>query len=516
MKHYRLIFGILLGVAIALRIYIVTLDMNILLDQGLVQDDAFYYYVIANNLLAHGVPSFDGINATNGFHPLWQLICLPVFSVLESDHAVRTMLAISCAFDILAILLFCRILRELKLHDAAILFALAVLGLHGTIIRTWFNGLETALGLACLLWFVFHWLDLVMQNNDTNLGKHYLLGLATAIAFLARTDNAVIMLVMLLFLYVPRLLRAQFIPAIASGAVCIALISPWLLTNLVYFGSIVQVSGQLSGDVWLVGGVQNTNTALIDDVLFGVLSSVYPLGNVFKKMFIPGTAPDLYGYPFLLAMLAAAIIVWRKDLSSRHHLKLIIPFVLGVFMLFFYHAGVRHFMRGWYNAPILLVFTLLLCIFLDAALRYYRSPHIASVTVIAVVMALLVFYSPHRYTRSSGDPATDPRVLAATWLSTRTPVDTLVGSANAGIIGFHARRPVINLDGVVNAKALEARMEDQLHAYIHRSGIDYLADHKGSIAHLCATNTYYQCEIAGSWDGGIQVMKVVNLSNAMP
>ena len=42
-------------------------------------DDAFYYYKVAQNVLAgHGF-TFDQINLTNGFHPLWMVVCLGVF-----------------------------------------------------------------------------------------------------------------------------------------------------------------------------------------------------------------------------------------------------------------------------------------------------------------------------------------------------------------------------------------------------------------------------------------------------
>ena len=40
------------------------------------QDDAFYYVGIATNWVA-GLPStFDGIQPTNGYHPLWQILAL--------------------------------------------------------------------------------------------------------------------------------------------------------------------------------------------------------------------------------------------------------------------------------------------------------------------------------------------------------------------------------------------------------------------------------------------------------
>lgn len=34
--------------------------------------DSFYYHTVARNFAQSGVPSYDGIHPTNGFHPLWQ------------------------------------------------------------------------------------------------------------------------------------------------------------------------------------------------------------------------------------------------------------------------------------------------------------------------------------------------------------------------------------------------------------------------------------------------------------
>ena len=42
-------------------------------------DDAFYYFKTAQNIgLGNGI-SFDGMSRTNGFHPLWMMICVPIF-----------------------------------------------------------------------------------------------------------------------------------------------------------------------------------------------------------------------------------------------------------------------------------------------------------------------------------------------------------------------------------------------------------------------------------------------------
>lgn len=42
---------------------------------GYLAADTFYYLTVARNIARHGVPTYDGVHATNGFHPLWEGIC---------------------------------------------------------------------------------------------------------------------------------------------------------------------------------------------------------------------------------------------------------------------------------------------------------------------------------------------------------------------------------------------------------------------------------------------------------
>ena len=48
-------------------------------------DDAYYYFIVARNVAGgHGF-TFDQINRTNGFHPLWMFINIPIFLLANSD-----------------------------------------------------------------------------------------------------------------------------------------------------------------------------------------------------------------------------------------------------------------------------------------------------------------------------------------------------------------------------------------------------------------------------------------------
>lgn len=505
------LFWILLFVACLLRLYMVQLDINILLDQGLIQDDAFYYFEIAKYFLATGIPSFDGINITNGFHPLWQAICFPVFYFWQGETPLRIMLGIASVFNVLSIILIYNILNRLTRNVWVALCGMAIFSFHGAIIRTWFNGLETALHIFTLLLFLQLYLQ-VAEKSVVSSKDHLLLGILAAIAFLARTDSAVIIAVMFAFLYVPlmlqkNVLKENIVGAFFAAAAILLISGPWLLWNYQQFGSIVQISGQMSGNAWLSGGTLVNEQPFYIKIAQSILSSINPLGNVAKKMLIAIPCPDWMGYLLVFPLIAITLYCRKKQLVFATALHRLWPFFLGVALLFFYHAGVRNFVRSWYSTSVLLILTLLLCLLLNAL--FSSSRRRAMFAFVILVAALLVVYSPYRYTRSPNKITLDPRIAAAQWLNLHTPTDTRVGAANAGIVGYYAERAVINLDGVVNESAFRARVRDEIHRYVKEAGIDYLVDHKGSIAHLCADNIYYHCEELDRWDNATVVVQVI-------
>ncbi|HEY58279.1 MAG TPA: hypothetical protein G4O04_07085 [Anaerolineae bacterium] len=63
-------------------------------------DDAFYYFKTAQNIVAGRGVTFDGTGSTNGFHPLWMLLLLPLFAVSRGDGilALRLVLVLEGHF----------------------------------------------------------------------------------------------------------------------------------------------------------------------------------------------------------------------------------------------------------------------------------------------------------------------------------------------------------------------------------------------------------------------------------
>ncbi|MFK7928879.1 MAG: hypothetical protein AB8H79_11875, partial [Myxococcota bacterium] len=68
--------------------------------------------------------------------------------------------------------------------------------------------------------------------------------------------------------------------------------------------------------------------------------------------------------------------------------------------------------------------------------------------------------------------------LAAAWLDENLPPQTRVGSWDAGLIGYHARVPIINLDGVVNdVQWLHAMRDGSAGRRLQDEDVRWIANH---------------------------------------
>jgi hypothetical protein len=70
------------------------------------------------------------------------------------------------------------------------------------------------------------------------------------------------------------------------------------------------------------------------------------------------------------------------------------------------------------------------------------------------------------------------------WMAAHTPPDATVGVFNCGAIAYFSDRHVVNLDGKVNAVALDALRRGRLAEFVDREGIDYVIDHEWILEHF--------------------------------
>jgi hypothetical protein len=158
-------------------------------------DDAFYYFQVARNVANGQGATFDGINLTNGFHPLWMLVCIPVFSLAKFDLflPLRLLALISAALNTAAGILLYRLLKKYLSQGVAALTALVWVftpSIHLVIVQ---RGMETSISAFFLVWLLY----LVNRWRDDPAlppKKSVLLGLVAGLAILARLDNVFVVL----------------------------------------------------------------------------------------------------------------------------------------------------------------------------------------------------------------------------------------------------------------------------------------------------------------------------------
>ena len=157
-----------------------------------INDDAFYYFKTAQNIAEGNGITFDGIAPTNGFHPLWMVICVPVFALARYDLILplRVLAAVqiflNAASGYLLFLIFSEKISRTTAWVVAI-FWMFFPPIHEITTKT---GLETGLNAFMLIAFIYLLSKLLWGEGNENRSKDiFWVGLCGAGVLLGRLDN---------------------------------------------------------------------------------------------------------------------------------------------------------------------------------------------------------------------------------------------------------------------------------------------------------------------------------------
>lgn len=183
---------ILTVVFISIQLYAAFANGYDMANNWFIRDDAYYYFKVAQNIgLGHGI-TFDGIHPTNGFHPLWLLVCIPIFALSRFDLILplRVVLIVMSLFSLGTALLLYRILKDV-LSPAAGMFA-AVLWTFGGSIQSVFydSGMESGIALffLALLLYTLYKFEKGRQDKQLTLRQIAWLGVLATLTTLSRLD----------------------------------------------------------------------------------------------------------------------------------------------------------------------------------------------------------------------------------------------------------------------------------------------------------------------------------------
>ena len=408
-------------------------------------DDAYYYFEIARNIAAGKGSTFDGINPTNGYHPLWcgvlALLGLLPLSKEGFVAAALTLQASLLAWTVVALFRAC-VRRESRPSAAAVAVAAVWLG-NFYVSKTLLNGMESALLAATSVLLIAVAAQKLSAPSPVSVRTGLGLGALFSVVLLSRLDSVLLLVALGLTWAVVR--RARLREEWASlAAVCVV---P-LVTLALYMA--------------------------VNDHLFGL---PVPVSGYLKRVVTPAPRTlraALAFVPFALVVVAlhrAAAGRWLEARSARHISYSILT--LNVLLV----QADSMIVRGEIVPPIWYLSQHALWVLGTLWLTVERLPArrwlITAIVAVASVGAAASWVV--RLQPSSYDIYMHRRDMSV-WMSEALPPGSVVGGWDVGITGYHCDLPVVNLDGLVNSLEYATMLErGEGLQYLDRVGVTHLA-----------------------------------------
>jgi hypothetical protein len=415
---------------------------------GLLEDDYFYYAIIADKLVTLGKLTYDGTTLTNGFHPLWfgLIVALrAIFGRFGAGFYVALTL-VSVASMIATYELGRRLARRLGASNP-LSAAVAVTYAVGTG-RLLTTGMECVIAVPLFLWLLVE----VALPEPVTPRRAAKIGFIASLAILGRIDIGTAVALMIggfLILVRPRL--AVLWRVLLAFCLAGILVPVYAAANWIYFSSPLPMSG-LAKHLYTSPG-------------FNVkYATIVALGTVY------GPTIGLV----LPAGLLAAFLLLRREAREKPAGRFAGTLaVVFAFVFFGLNALTGWTFFGWYAYP-LAAATIAAQVFVCQRWGTLL-PNRLQVVVASLLVALVPVMAVRDYVeRGPRWSVTDNTLLAMSYdLSDRlrSHEGLFAMGAVAGVATYVLDKPVLQLEGIVADRQLidyirsEAPLDEVLRAY---------------------------------------------------
>ena len=432
-------------------------------------DDGMYYYRIAQNFCTSGKVTFDGITITNGFHPLWFLIILPIYFFNSNPWiALRIAFWIIFVILILAFHEFLKVGKLMKLSIGGMIIALLIVFLNIRSFTVLFSLIEAPLVLFMYLIYINYVLK-VGEKRFTNSKYAFHTGLILGICFLARVDSIFLTLSYGIFLIIWFLrLKIKFSiffrNLLTSAAGFMLLSVPYLIINYAYFGKIIPVSGSrkiqlLSEWRWLYN----------------------PILDIYKRIvprisFILGV-PDRYNWIFLLLICVTMLFLlflfitgnrWKRIVVTLKPIREFVLFSIIHFLFIYFLMPSEVFVSAWYYISELLIVSLLIAIIIPQKRKISNT---LGFVMLLILFAQILFYP----TFVRNKKMTWAKIEIAEYVRNNLPKNARLAMADAGITSYYSQRDFVATRGLVgDYETVELIKNQQFKLLMDKYKVDYL------------------------------------------
>ncbi len=469
--------GLLLGGAKLVSVLVTPWPFSQL---ALDSDDSRYYVLTALHAAQGGGSTFDGLQVTNGYQPLWFLVLTAAYRVTGVDRAgaVVVTVVLLIALWALALWLLARLGR-------------AVLGPVGTVVglvalvphARWWSGCENALVGVVLLAVVTTLLGRGLLTRAPATRDVALLGGLLAVLALTRLDTVVLVGLLAVVGAATWHRRVVLLPVLVGPVVvtlaAYAALNQWLVGTALPVSGLAKQLGPLGQNLGIVG----------DFLLFGRL----------------GPLPMCFGAT-LLVVGVAALLVLRPSRRGvlpeplRHRaaeVRTVIAVLLvgQVLQVGYYAVASTWDLQGWYFS-FGVVGLVLAAGVLGARFSTSRVVRYAAPALLVVLVAVFALHDAAAVTPR--DPVASGMVRdvdGGQWADRTLPPGAVIAMGDmAATFADSTAHPVVQLEGLVSAPGyLDALRAGTVPAYLHALGVRYYARmmHDGETVGCAVREPYY-------------------------
>ncbi|HMS65147.1 MAG TPA: hypothetical protein PKD83_07835 [Ignavibacteria bacterium] len=474
-NYLKFTLAVLTGAALLLFSFLPAIEFLL----NFSNDDSFFYIKTAFNFSAGEGSTFDLINKTNGYHPLWFLILsfyfyvINLFSDFSPELYFRLVVLLINIVNAAIIYFMYKFFKVCSILNYKKQFALSVpLFLTFVAIRDY--GMETH--LACLIIIIYMYLK---SDEQINFKSNFSLKIFLLILlFLTRID--------FLFNVIPVIIIGDYLTAGADSErkkflkYSVLLLSVtaviYFSLNLFYFGNFLSIASKVKSS--------------FPEVIFF---------KNFNDLFAPGTFTNQFiksFYVFAVIMLFAIISFFNKEwikFTETDKFLFIICLSSLIFIIFNLCFNL-YTLKEWYVAFPTFICSLLLTRIIN------QFPRIYYFSLICFTMLLLYYFVLTRL----NNPKWDSMYKYALELKNHTdPKDRILMIDLSGIVGFFSERKIVNGDGLINSfeywnykssgklkEFIDYKKINMYSTYSTSKGNHEMRDSSGFLIDMCYANKF--------------------------
>ena len=192
MKKLDLFEIILIIAVMAISLYAALSDSQNFANNWFTRDDAYYYFKVAQNISEGHGSTFDGINPTNGYHPLWMLICVPIFSLARFDLILplRILLMVISGLSLGSGIVIYRLLGKIFSAPIGAIMAVYWVFNYEIITAIYQQGLETGIAAFFVLLLVdrLYQFEKTWRTHEVSNKQLIEVGIVATLALFSRLD----------------------------------------------------------------------------------------------------------------------------------------------------------------------------------------------------------------------------------------------------------------------------------------------------------------------------------------